>query len=1844
MLKLYFMWKLLKLLSIFFTCSYLNSKAQPGTYIKCSQINEEFSGTSTLSNWDIVAQSSGTSFNVVNGEGIVHINGGSNGSLGFVDQISIQAVHGGSYLASYENREIHFNINEIQLDSFPNNNHHLIASYWFNTYNSDFFFIALRGYHVGTDPFSTLPNNSYFHTLEVHTYTAVGITQVIVDTLTPNQLYNLDFRLLKSQGQNWQLYWKESSAVNFEQYTIPLLDGYGTTNFGFYSQDGGNTFQNGIGTWGIDYYKVYNKEVQTTLNATICPGDTLDGYYSAGTYIDTFNASTICDSIRTLNLTITPWCNCINSRWQAQYAGIGWANPFLSMPSFLDTINEWTFLPPLGSPNPYYWSHFKYSDTMCLSTDFSIEYKLKTGPPSGISAYDTEVYFESENGICRAKLVGASWGQPYTSIEINNSTITTGQSFLVFPNLSNWSVIKFEFMSNSTLNFYMDGVMFYSAPYSGSICEIRNLGYAFKGSGYCDWIKITKPNNDTLYFEDFKNCNSIASFPNNCFSNTSTINYTIPTCINDTLLLFSTTSSNIVNSYSWSGPNGFTSNLQNPVLPNTSVLNNGYYYLTTNVNSCIPSSTDSILIQNIGLPIIDTINNSICQGQSYMGYTTTTSWSDTLTASSGCDSIIHYNLTVNPLPNVGSTPVNPAICLGQSVALSGTGANTYTWSGGVSNGIAFSPANTTTYTVTGTDNNGCSSTATKIVVVNPLPSVTTSVLPNDSVCAGSSIALSGNGANTYTWSGGISNNAPFAITNSNTYTVTGTNANGCSSTASISITVHPLPIIIANGPNAVCSGSNVTLSGSGASTFTWSGGISNNSPFTITNTSTYTVTGTDINGCTNTATKVITVNPLPIVVANGPNSACNVSSITLFGSGANTYTWSGGVSNNSPFTISNTTTYTVTGTDVNGCSNTASKTVTVNALPTLSVLPVNPSICLNQSVNLTAGGASTYVWSPSSGLNQTTGTTVTASPISTTTYTITGTDANGCSNTLSNTVAVNPLPNLSTTPSSATLCIGDSVTLNINGASTYTWSPGAGLNQSTGSQVKASPIATTTYTITGTNANGCINTQTISVTVNPLPIIIANGPNSACTGSSITLFGSGANTYTWSGGVINNSPFTISNTTTYTVTGTDANGCSNTASKTVTVNALPTLSVLPVNPTICLNQSINLTAGGASTYAWSPASGLNQTTGTTVTASPTSTTTYTITGTDANGCSNTISNTVAVNPLPTLSATPSSATLCIGDSVTLNINGANTYTWSPSAGLNQSTGSQVKASPMATTTYTITGTNANGCTNTQTISVTVNPLPVLSILPANPTICLSESITLTANGATSYTWTPNTGLNNTSSPIVIANPTATQIYTITGTDTNGCVNTISTTLTVNPLPVLSVLPVNPSICIGDAVNMSVNGASTYTWSPSGGLNTTIGNSVQSNPTVTTSYQVIGTTALGCKDSLVNTVTVNPLPILSTTPLSTTICQGQSTNLTINGANTYAWTPGGSLNIAQGSSVTASPYLTTTYTIVGTDVNSCTSVAQILVNVNPSYNRFDTLELCQGMSYTFGSQTITTAGNYIHTFQTGLSCDSTVNLHVKLYDKPVSNFNLADHACVNEPVLIQNNWQSPQASYAWNVGDGILTGNTPSINVIWTIPGTKLVSLEVATQSPCIPELFMDTIQVHQAQANIIVSDADTFFCIYDQIKLQTPNINGYSYMWSPSLYFNSTSYIAEGVVKEPVTVKVYVKDQWGCEAEDSKYLDVQPCCNAYLPNSFTPNGDGLNDVFRIIGEGNYHILDFYVANRWGNIIFRTIDQNVGWDGKIQGVEQSIDTYYYFLKYECANGDKRVIKGDLTLLR
>jgi alpha-tubulin suppressor-like RCC1 family protein len=445
------------------------------------------------------------------------------------------------------------------------------------------------------------------------------------------------------------------------------------------------------------------------------------------------------------------------------------------------------------------------------------------------------------------------------------------------------------------------------------------------------------------------------------------------------------------------------------------------------------------------------------------------------------------------------------------------------------------------------------------------------------------------------------------------------------------------------------------------------------------------------------ASATLTVHSLPSVSANASPSAsvCTGQNVTLNGGGASTYTWSSGVTNGVSFTPPSTATYTVTGTDVNGCQNTSNITVTVNSLPTIgSVVSPSATVCSGASTTLSGTGGVSYVWTG----GVTNG--VAFSPVSTLTYTVTGTDGNGCQNTSTRTVTVIPLPTVTANASpSSSICIGQIVTLNGGGANSYTWTGGAGgIFNGAGFQ----PTSTATYTVTGTDGNGCVNTNSITVTVNSLPTVGSTVSPSAsiCEGQSVTLNGTGANSYTWTGGVINGNPFSPVMSATYTVTGTDANGCQNSAPRTITVNPLPmvTAGVSPSN-VICSGQNITLNGGGASTYVWTGGA----TNG--IPFAPASSTTYTVTGTDVNGCQNTATRPITVNPLPAVAVTTGDNNICAGSSTLLTGTGASSYQWSANAG--SATTISVNVSPATTTTYTVTGTDLNACSNTGTMTVSV---------------------------------------------------------------------------------------------------------------------------------------------------------------------------------------------------------------------------------------------------------------------------------------------------------------------------------------------------------------------------------------------------------------------------------------------------------------------------------------------------------------------------------------------------------
>lgn len=450
-----------------------------------------------------------------------------------------------------------------------------------------------------------------------------------------------------------------------------------------------------------------------------------------------------------------------------------------------------------------------------------------------------------------------------------------------------------------------------------------------------------------------------------------------------------------------------------------------------------------------------------------------------------------------------------------------------------------------------------------------------------------------------------------------------------------------------------------------------------------------------------------------------------------------------------------------------GGTNTTTQTITVNAIPSVTITPASPAICAGGNVVLTANGGTTYTWSPGTGLSSTTGSTVTANPTQTTTYTITGT-TNGCSGTTTKTVTVTPLPVVTVSPANATICSGSNVTLTANGGTTYTWSPGTGLSSTTGSTVTASPTQTTTYTITGTT-NGCSGTTTKTVTVNPTPSLTASAvDNTLCLGEQATLNVTGGGTYTWSGNGLNSTSGASvtanpTQTTTYSVSSTVA-GCTGTSTVQVTVNQLPTVSASASDNNLCVGSPSTLTATGAQSFVWNGGDITGLSTNP-ITVNPTQTTTYTVTGTDGNGCTNTGTVTVNVNgTAPSLNATTNKDTICEGTTITLSATGATNYSWTGN-GLNSTSGSDVTANPTQSTTFVVSSSDG-GCNATAQVSVFVNPAP------NTPSISINNGM-LVSSPATYYQWyfngQPIQGATNQA-----YTPTQDGNYSVQITDANGC--------------------------------------------------------------------------------------------------------------------------------------------------------------------------------------------------------------------------------------------------------------------------------------------------------------------------------------------------------------------------------------------------------------------------------------------------------------------------------------
>ncbi len=936
-----------------------------------------------------------------------------------------------------------------------------------------------------------------------------------------------------------------------------------------------------------------------------------------------------------------------------------------------------------------------------------------------------------------------------------------------------------------------------------------------------------------------------------------------------------------------------------------------------------------------------------------------------------CDTAMVF-ITVNASP-VAITGGLQTMCYGDTISIGGASSANLTYKWTPNSGLSIyttsnpkaSPTDTTMYTLVVTDTlTGCKNTDSVKIIVKPVPSAYITEGDTAQFCAGSVMSLTASNGSRYLWSNGDTTKT-ISITSAGDYYVGVTYADGCTDyTAQTFVIINPLPKPNAGRDTSVCLGDSVRIGTpapllSIGMTYKWTPATGlnydtipqpNASPLVTTK---YVLTLTDtLIGCSNTDTVLVTVLSQPVANAGTDKTICKGDTATI-GSAAVagiSYSWSpaGGLSsstnsqpNADPIA---TTTYVLTAS--NGiCSNTDTVIVTVLPQP-IANAGVAKGICKNDSVVLGTPyiAGLTYSWSPAAGLNYDTVAQPKASPASTTTYTLIVSNG-ACSNKDTVTVSVHPQP-IANAGSDKSICKGDSVSIGsvpVIGIS-YTWSPAGGLSSSTSSQPNASPVTTTTYVVKASNGI-CSNTDTVVVTVNPLPTANAGANKTICKGDS-TAIGSASVlgvTYSWSPSTglasstssqTNASPIA---TTTYVLTATNGT-CSNKDTVIVTVSPQP-IANAGSDKTVCRFDSVTIGSASISgvTYSWAPAAGLSSSTNSQPSASPVGTTTYVLTAT--NGvCSNTDTVVVTVNPAPTANA-GADKNICKGDSTsigTVSLSGI-TYSWSPAQGLSSSTVAQPNASPISTTIYTLT-TNNGTCSKTDIVTVTVLPTPIANA-GADKGVCIGDSTAIGSASVAgmSYSWSPITGLSSATISQPQASPITTTTYVVTAT--NGVCSATDTVVVSVSTPPTANAGSYKTICRNDSAMIGTTATTglKYNWTPSSGLSSDTISDPAASPAATTLY-TLTVTNLGCSNTDTVTVKVNQLPAANTGAAQILCGEGSVTlgSASVAG-DTYVWTPATGLSSSTIARPTATPTLTTTYTLTETDtITGCHATNEVQV--------------------------------------------------------------------------------------------------------------------------------------------------------------------------------------------------------------------------------------------------------------------------------------------------------------------
>ncbi|MCW3078527.1 MAG: hypothetical protein JWO32_3136 [Bacteroidetes bacterium] len=949
--------------------------------------------------------------------------------------------------------------------------------------------------------------------------------------------------------------------------------------------------------------------------------------------------------------------------------------------------------------------------------------------------------------------------------------------------------------------------------------------------------------------------------------------------------------------------------------------------------------------------------------------------------------------------------------------------------------------------------------------------------------------------------------------------------------------------------------------------------------------------------------------------------------------------------------------------------------------------------CANQTVQATVtssiAGTTSYSWTSTPGgavfVPATSGSPAVSFP-SAGAYTVTVFALNGASvlGSSTQTITVNTQPTVAVVPATQTICAGNTATLTANATagSTFQWATGTFpliTPLGTASTQTVSPAATTSYSVLAT-IGSCTAFATTTVTIGSnLTINATASATQVCNGAATTLSASGATSYTWASPSNNNigtSPSVVvtpSVNTTYTVTGSNGS-CTGTQTISINVTNNVAYTVSATAATVCPGQPVGLTVTGGVNYTWSPASSLSSPTGSAVIASPQIPTTYTVVGNNGAGCNGSGFITINMASASPLQVVSTASAVCTGFSSTLTASGATSYTWSGSTMSTTVNQSSIAVGPGS---YTVQGSNGGSCASQTVVSVSLAPPLNVAASQNSFTTCIannfpkfSKPVQLTASGASSYNWFPcNSYISICIGPVVQVRPPTSTCYTITG-NTSVCSGSAVICVTVIPQYTVTVTPPLPIMCTGDSLKLKVANIGTvsvapftYSWADPEPISiynpldfsvTAFPTNTTTNPrSVTYTTEVLDSRGCISVEKLV-TVTVVPRPI---TAVSIPTINGVPTN-TLCFVGNSTGVPDVTLTLCANNTNSLPPQYNPTFTWVPT----YTTPAGPILTQNPTSGP-QSCVIVSAPHRTPTPMTFTVVSGYNGI--PGCRREDTVSV-IAVDCRSVTPFSFTT-ATTNDTICSRQciTYLAPQdttfggpLTYTWNFpGGNPNVSNLKNPTVCYNLPGRYNALLTVHNPYPLANAAgssytrgylnFIKVVDIPNPQIlpQIIFqrNPKDTVIRFGASIVLTATN--AVSYIWDPP--YNISPLTGSVVTVNPLqTTQYHVKgyNSSQCYSNDTiNVIVIDDCGEMFVPNAFSPNGDGANDKLYVRGLC-LETLTFLVFNRWGEKVFETNDKSIGWDGTYKGELLNTGVFVFRLEGKTYDGKGYSMKGNVTLVR